>query len=87
MCHNPDLGFATKAKASKSANQKWSIRVTFHASKSVGRCEGMNPHTPKWAPTLGVGAPMDLWIFREQLLRSKLIRLKKKLCHWKALRM
>jgi len=22
--------------------------------KSVGECEGMSPHTPKWAPTLGV---------------------------------
>jgi hypothetical protein len=21
--------------------------VTFHAPRSVGKCEGMNPHTPK----------------------------------------
>jgi len=34
--------------------------VTFHALGSVGKCEGMNSHTPKWAPTLGVGIPMDL---------------------------
>jgi hypothetical protein len=26
--------------------------------------ERMNPHIPKWAPTLGVGVPMDSWIFR-----------------------
>jgi len=24
----------------------------------------MNPHTPKWAPTLGIGVPMDFQIFR-----------------------
>jgi len=22
-------------------------------------CEGMNPHTPKWTPTLGVRIPME----------------------------
>ncbi len=27
-------------------------------------CEGMNPHTPKWASTLGVGVLMDSQIFR-----------------------
>jgi hypothetical protein len=27
----------------------------------------MNPHTPKWAPTLGVGVPMDSRIFKEWL--------------------
>jgi hypothetical protein len=39
-------------------------RVTFHAPKSVGKCEGMNPHTPKWAPTWGVGVPMDFRVFK-----------------------
>jgi hypothetical protein len=34
---------------------------------SVGGCEGMNPHTLKWAPILGVGIPMDFQIFRKQL--------------------
>ncbi len=27
--------------------------------------EGMNPHTPKWTPTLGVGMPMEFQIFFE----------------------
>jgi hypothetical protein len=27
----------------------------------------MNPHTPKGAPTLGVGVLVDFWIFRKQL--------------------
>jgi hypothetical protein len=43
------------------------LGVTFHALRSVGECEWMNPHTPKWAPTLGVGVSMDSWIFRERL--------------------
>jgi hypothetical protein len=49
--------------------------------KSVGECERMNPHTPKWAPTLGVGVPMDSQIFREQLQGSKPMRLKHSLYH------
>jgi hypothetical protein len=43
----------------------------------------MNLHTPKWAPILGVGVPMDSWIFWEQLQGSKLIGLKRSLYHWK----
>jgi hypothetical protein len=43
----------------------------------------MNPHIPKWAPTLGVGVPMDSQIFRERLQKSKLIELKNFLYHWK----
>jgi hypothetical protein len=35
----------------------------------VGKCEGMSPHTPKWAPTLGVGFLMDFQIFKEQFER------------------
>jgi hypothetical protein len=58
-CCNPNLGLATKAKSYKGSGQKWSPRVTFHAFRSVGKCEGMNPHTPKWAPTLGIGLPMN----------------------------
>jgi hypothetical protein len=30
-------------------------------------CEGMNTHTPKWVPILGVGVPMDFQNFKEQL--------------------
>jgi len=36
---------------------KGSPGVTFHAPRSVRECRGMNPHTPKWAPTLG----MESW--------------------------
>jgi len=32
---------------------------------SEGKCEGMNPHTPKGASTLGGGLPMDSRMFKE----------------------
>jgi hypothetical protein len=58
-CPNPNLGLMTKARACEGAGQEWTPGVTFHAPRNVGECEGMNLHTPKWAPTLGVGLPMD----------------------------
>jgi hypothetical protein len=59
ICRNPNFGLVTKARVSKGVGQEWSSGITFHAFRSVGKCEGMNPHTPKWVPTLGVGIPMD----------------------------
>jgi hypothetical protein len=47
LCHNPNLGFATKARACKGAGQEGSLGITSHAPRNVGKCEGMNPHTPK----------------------------------------
>jgi hypothetical protein len=47
MCHNPNLGLTTKARAYKGAGQEGSPRVTSHAPGNVRECEGMNPHTPK----------------------------------------
>jgi len=54
-CHNPSLGLTTKARACKVASQEGSPRVMLHASGSVGKCEGMNPHTFKGTSTLRVG--------------------------------
>jgi hypothetical protein len=85
-CHNPSLGLTTKARACKGVNQEGSSRITFHALASVRECEGMNPHTPKWAPILGIGVPMDSQIFIKQLQGSKPIGLKSSLYHWKSLR-
>ncbi len=48
-CSNPNLGLMTKARACKGASQEWSLKVTFHAPRSVEKCEGMNAHTLKWA--------------------------------------
>jgi hypothetical protein len=66
-CHNPNLGLVTKAKAFKGASQEGSSGITFLVHGSVGKCEGMNSHTPKWVFTLGVGIPMDSIIFRRRL--------------------
>jgi hypothetical protein len=66
-CRNPSLGLATKARACKGVGQEGSLGVASHVLGSVGKCEGMNPHTPKGTPTLGVGVSMDSQIFREQL--------------------
>jgi hypothetical protein len=50
VCRNFSIGLATKAKACKGAGQEGSPGITSHAPRSVGECEGMNSHTPKWAP-------------------------------------
>jgi hypothetical protein len=76
---NPILGLATKARACKGEDQEGSSGVTSHAPKSIGECEGMNPHTPKCVPILGVGVPMDSQIFKERLEGSKPIGLKNSL--------
>ncbi len=65
LCRNPSLGLTTKAKACKVMGQEGSPGVTPHALGSVGKCEGMNLHTPKGASTLGIGIPMDSRIFIE----------------------
>jgi hypothetical protein len=44
-------------------------------------CEGMNPHTPKWTPTLGVGILMEFQTFYEVFQGPKLIGSKSSLYH------
>jgi len=57
---NLSLRLATKARACKGAGQEGSPGVTSHAPRSRGECEGMNPHIPKWAPTLGMESRWSL---------------------------
>jgi hypothetical protein len=85
-CCNSSLGFITKARVCKGASQKLSPGITFHVPGSARECEGMNPHTPKLAPTLGVGILMDSWIFKGPLHGSKLNLLRSSLYNWKNLR-
>jgi hypothetical protein len=85
LCCNPSLGLVTKAKVCKGAGQEWSLGVTFHAPGSIGKCERMYPHTPRWF-TLGIGFMVDFWIFKTQLQGLKIIGLKCSLHHWKTLR-
>ncbi len=60
FCRNLSLGHATKGRACEVAGQERKLG-------SERKCEGMNPHTPKGAFTLGVGVPVDSRMFREQL--------------------
>jgi hypothetical protein len=50
---------------------------------SAKECERKNLHTLKWTPMLGVGVPMDSWMFREWLQGSKPNGSKSSLYHWK----
>jgi hypothetical protein len=54
----------TKARACKVAGQE-------REPGSERNCEGMNRHTPKGTSTLGVGVPMDSWMFKKKLQGSK----------------
>jgi len=40
-------------------SQEGSLGVMSHALESVGKCEGMNPHTSKGASTLEVEVLVD----------------------------
>jgi len=60
----PSLGLATKARACKLVSQE-------RKPDKEHKCEGMNPHTPKGASTLGVEVPMDSRMFKEQLQEPK----------------
>jgi hypothetical protein len=62
--HNPfvttlALGLRPKQRGLQGCRPRRSPGVTSHAPESVGKCEGMNPHTPKATPTLGDEVPMD----------------------------
>jgi hypothetical protein len=75
----------TKAKGLQGCGPRKNLRVTSHTLESVGKCEGMNPHTPKTTPTLGDGVPMDFQNFIERFQGSKLNGLWRSLYHWKLL--
>jgi hypothetical protein len=47
VCHNPNLGLATKARACKSARQEGSPGGTSYIPESARECERKNPHTLK----------------------------------------
>jgi len=71
-CHDPNLGLMTKAVRGM---ERWQLKVQprnhIHIFKSARKCEGMSPHTPKWASTLRVGVPRESQIFREKFEGSK----------------
>jgi hypothetical protein len=64
-CHDPSLGFMTKTRGMERCGLKVQLGSHIHTLGSAGKCEGMNPCIPKWAPILEVGVLMDSQIFRE----------------------
>jgi len=56
-----------------------------HAHGNARECEGIDPHTPKGTPTLGVRVSVDSRIFKGQLQGGKLNGLTSYLYQWKAL--
>jgi hypothetical protein len=71
ICHNLSLGLATKARACKVVGQEGSPGVMLHAPRSARECEGIDPHTPKGIPSLGVRVLVDSQMFKERLQESK----------------
>jgi hypothetical protein len=56
-CRNPSIRLATKARRLRGCGPR--SRPGSHITRSreckeSRECEGMNPHTPKWTPMLGV---------------------------------
>jgi len=49
----------TKARGYKVVGQEGSLEVMPHAPGSARECEGINPHTPKGTPILGIRVLVD----------------------------
>jgi hypothetical protein len=71
-CRNPSFGLATKAKGLQGCGPKGSPGVTSGTPGSVGKREGVNPHTPKATPALGGGVQVDSRNFRDRFEGSNL---------------
>jgi hypothetical protein len=84
-CRNPSFGLVTKAKGLQGCGPKGSLRVTSGTPGSVGKCEGVNPHTPKATPALGDEVPVDTRNFKDRFEGSNLNGLWRSLYQWKAL--
>jgi hypothetical protein len=64
MCHNLNLGLATKVRGLQGCEPKGSLGVTLHALGSVRECEQVNLLIHKGVSTLGVGVSVDSRIFK-----------------------
>jgi hypothetical protein len=55
--------------------------ATWESHLHSWECEGMNPHAPKWTPTMAVEILMESQIFKEVFQGLKFIGLKSSLYH------
>jgi hypothetical protein len=79
------LGLRPRQEGCKVMGQEGTPRSHFTCSRECKECEGMNPHTPKGTPMLGVEVPKDSRIFKARLQGTKFTALKNYLYHWKAI--
>jgi hypothetical protein len=79
------LGSRPRQKGLQGCGPKGSPGVTSGTPGSVGKCEGVNPHTPKATPALGDGVPVDSRNFKDQFEGSNLNGLWLSLYQWKVL--
>jgi hypothetical protein len=47
------------SKGMESSEPRMQPGSHIHIPKSARKCEGMNPHTPKWILILGIGVHMN----------------------------
>ncbi len=61
----------TKVRVCKVASQERSPGITFSAFESAKKCEGMNPHTPKWTLILEVRIPNGFMNVQRAIARGQ----------------
>ncbi len=66
------LGLQPKQEGLQGCGPRGSLGVTSHTPGSVGKCKGVNPHTPKVTLTLGDGVTVDSQNFIERFQGPKL---------------
>jgi hypothetical protein len=66
LCHTHHVTTLALGLRPKKGHEKvWAESATQELHLHSKKCKGMNPHIPKWTPTLGVGIPMESLIFKE----------------------
>jgi hypothetical protein len=70
-CRNLSPGLAIKAKVCKVTDQEGSLGVTYRAPRNAKDCQGMNLHTPKWTPIVGIGVPNGPSNLQRMMVRVK----------------
>ncbi len=71
VCHNTSLGFCDQGKGLQGCEPRGRLGSHITCSRECKECEGMNPHTPKRIPMLGVGVPNGLLNFQSTIAEVK----------------
>jgi hypothetical protein len=76
-CRNLSLGLMTKARGLQGYGPRGTPGSRITCSRECKECEGMNPHTHKWIPVLGVGVSNGLPNFQSVIAGVKIHCLEK----------